>query len=175
MESSQESSMNTCTQLASARATQRRIDAFNKPRRPLLGPPPQLRPAQQAQNEPTRAKEHMTEDNTREQTERSLSPHRVRKAPRRQRQSSGKTPTRRKDFPSAPTSIAPITGLWRDQPFFRKRLERTTQQSPDQTMTSNPPNQETLSGSGKTARQWTEQVPLKSGPPRTLPEPQRTE
>ncbi|KAF8537316.1 hypothetical protein BDD12DRAFT_807043 [Trichophaea hybrida] len=152
MESSQESSMNTRTQLASARATQRRIDAFNKPRRPLLGPPPQLRPAQQAQSEPTRAKEPTTEDNRRERTERSLSPHRVRKAPQTQRQPSGKIPTKQKGSPSAPISIAPITGLWRDQPFFKKRLEKAIQQSPDQTTTPKAPSQETPSGSGKTAR-----------------------
>ncbi|KAF8543184.1 hypothetical protein BDD12DRAFT_874980 [Trichophaea hybrida] len=123
MESSQESSMNTRTQLASARATQRRIDAFNKPRRPLLGPPPELRPALQAPNEPTRAEQPTTGDNEKGQTEQSPSPHRVRKAPQQRQQSSGKIPTRQRGFPSAPILIAPITGLWRDQPFFKRMLE----------------------------------------------------
>ncbi|KAF8533413.1 hypothetical protein BDD12DRAFT_899139 [Trichophaea hybrida] len=128
-----------------------------------------------APNEPIREKEPTTEGNKEERTETSLSPHRVQKAPRRQRQSSGKTPTKQKGSPSAPITIAPITGLWRDLPFFRKKLEKPIQQLPDQTTTSNPPNQETPSGSRKTARQWTEQVPLRSGIPRTLLEPQRTE
>ncbi|KAF8538930.1 hypothetical protein BDD12DRAFT_883780 [Trichophaea hybrida] len=76
---------------------------------------------------------------------------------------------------SAPISIAPVTGPWRDQPFFKKKLEKHIQHSPDQTTTSNSPHTETPNGLRKTARQWTEEVPLTSGPPRTLQEPHRTE
>ncbi|KAF8536859.1 hypothetical protein BDD12DRAFT_889025 [Trichophaea hybrida] len=175
MESSQESSMNTHTQLVSSRALLRRIDAFNKPRSPLQGRPLNLRPAPQATNEPTKGKGPTTGDNRRWWTERSLSPPWEQKAPPKQQQLSGTIPTRQKGSHFAPTSIAPITGLWRDQPFFKKRLENHIPESSSQSTTPNHPNLGTPSGLEETARQWTEEVPLKSGLPRTLPRPQRTE